>query len=285
MSAPDAPSAPEPVDAAALRDLALAVAREGAALVRERRAGVVEVAATKTSDIDVVTEADRACEALLRERIAAARPHDAFLGEESADDEHAVPADGVRWIVDPIDGTVNFLYDLGQYSVCVAAEVTTGGVSEVVAGVVVDVPTGIEYEAVLGGGARRDGVPLAVRGPAPMAERLLCTGFSYDRRIRVLQAEAWVRLLPHVRDLRRRGSAALDLCLVAEGRVDGYVEEGVHLWDHAAAGLVAREAGARTRVLPGVGGLDLLVCGPSHGFDELVAIVEWAGFSAGTAAE
>lgn len=280
MSGPAAPVDPE-----ALRDLALAVAREGAALVRERRAGAVEVAATKTSDIDVVTEADRACEALVRERLAAARPDDGFLGEESADDEHAVPPDGVRWIVDPIDGTVNFLYDLGGYSVCVAAEVTVDSRSEVVAGVVVDPATGTEYEAVLGGGARRDGVPLAVRGPAPLAERLLCTGFSYDRRIRVLQAEAWVRLLPHVRDIRRRGSAALDLCLVAEGRVDGYVEEGVHLWDHAAAGLVAREAGATTRVLPGVGGLELMVCGPSHGFDELLEAVEWAGFTGGTAAE
>lgn len=276
------------VDAHELRDLALTVAREGAALVRERRSRPVEVAATKTSDIDVVTEADRACEALVRERLLAARPGDRVLGEEGgtgADGTEREGADGVRWIVDPIDGTVNFYYDLGLYAVCVAAELTRDGRSEVVAGVVLDASSGVEYDAVLGGGARRDGEPLAVRGPAPLAERLINTGFSYDRVVRAKQAEAWVRLLPRVRDLRRRGSAALDICLVADGRADGYVEEGVNLWDHAAAGLVAREAGATTRLLRGVGGLDLMVCAPSHGVDELLEAVEWAGFVAGTDAE
>jgi myo-inositol-1(or 4)-monophosphatase len=178
--------------------------------------------------------------------------------------------------VDPIDGTVNFLYGLPAYSVSVAAEVD----GEAVAGVVVDVASRATYTAVRGGGAHRDGVPLAVRGPAPLAERLVITGFGYDPGLRALQAAAVARLLPQVRVIRRLGSAALDLCRVAEGSADGYVEEGVHTWDHAAGGLVAREAGATSALLPGAGGRTLLVCAPEHGFDELVALVRACGFAA-----
>ena len=265
-----------------LLDLALDVAREAAALVREGRGGGVRVAATKSSDVDVVTEADRASEALIRDHLRAARPDDAFLGEESLGEEGAdvVSGTGVRWIVDPIDGTVNFLYGIPQYAVSIAAERD----GEVVAGVVLDVQGRTEYVGRLADdadpeSATRDGVPVAVRAPAPMSQRLIATGFSYDRRVRVLQAEAVTRLLPLVRDVRRLGSCALDLCLVADGRLDGYVEEGVNLWDHAAAGLVARIAGARTLVTDGIGGLDLLVCAPAHGFDELVTVVRSVGFS------
>ncbi len=186
----------------------------------------------------------------------------------------------MRWIVDPIDGTVNFLYGIPQYAVSIAAERD----GEVVAGVVLDVQGRTEYVGRLGDGAEpdtatRDGVPISVRGPAPMELRLIGTGFSYDRRVRVLQAEAVTRLLPLVRDVRRLGSCALDLCFVAEGRLDGYVEEGVNLWDHAAAGLIARIAGARTTLIDGIGGMDLMVCGPAHGFDELLAVVRSVGFS------
>ncbi|WP_028644532.1 inositol monophosphatase family protein [Nocardioides sp. URHA0020] len=259
-----------------LADLALAAARSAAELVRERARGEVTVAATKSSDVDVVTEADRASEALIRAHLRAARPEDGFLGEEGAD---VASTSGVRWIVDPIDGTVNFLYGIPQYAVSIAAEVD--GV--VVAGVVVDVQGRTEYVGHLADGAEpdtatRDGAPISVRGPAPMAQRLIGTGFSYDREVRVLQAQAVTRLLPLVRDVRRLGSCALDLCFVAEGRLDGYVEEGVNLWDHAAAGLIARIAGARTELIGGVGGLDLMVCGPAHGFDELMALVRTVGF-------
>ncbi|MFC7497415.1 MULTISPECIES: inositol monophosphatase family protein [unclassified Nocardioides] len=265
-----------------LADLALAAAREAAALVRERARGHVTVAAVKSSDIDVVTEADRASEALIRAHLLAARPDDAFLGEESLGEEgdDVVGTSDVRWVVDPIDGTVNFLYGIPQYAVSVAAE--RGG--EVVAGVVVDVQAGTEYAGHVAdddrpASATRDGEPIQVRGPAPLAERLVATGFSYDRRVRVLQAEAVTRLLPHVRDVRRLGSCALDLCLVADGRMDAYVEEGVNYWDHAAAGLIARIAGARTLVTEGVGGLALLVCAPDHGFDDFLAAIRSAGFS------
>lgn len=260
-----------------LAHLALEVALEAADLVRERARGQVTVAATKSSDVDVVTEADHASEELIRARIGARRPDDGFLGEEGDD---VASRSGVRWIVDPIDGTVNFLYGIPQYAVSIAAEVD----GEVVAGAVVNVADGTSYVGRLADGAEpaaatRDGEPIAVRGPAPLALRLLATGFSYDRRVRVLQAEAVTRLLPHVRDVRRLGSCALDLCLVADGRLDGYVEEGVNLWDHAAGGLIARIAGARTVVARGVGGLDLMVCGPAHGFEELWEAVQAAGFS------
>jgi myo-inositol-1(or 4)-monophosphatase len=253
--------------------LALEVAREAAALVRERREQGVSVAATKSSAVDVVTEADRASEALIRSRILAARPHDAFVGEEGGS---AVGGSGVRWIVDPIDGTVNFLYGLPQYAVSIAAE--DGGT--VVAGVVLGVATGAEYAAALGAGATRNGVPLAVRAAAPFAERLVLTGFNYEAATRVVQAAAVARLLPRVRDIRRLGSCALDLCHVAEGSADAYVEEGISLWDHAAGGLVAREAGATVEITVGRGGKETVICAPSSGYAEFRSVVEECGFLA-----
>ncbi len=256
---------------AALLDLALEVAREAAELIRRERAAGVEVAETKTSATDIVTLVDRASEELIRTRLLTARPGDGFIGEEGGRDSSE---SGVRWVVDPIDGTVNFLYGLPQYAVSIAAEVD----GEAVAGVVLNVPTGVTYTATLGGGAQRNGVPIAVRGPAPLAHRLVITGFNYQVPVRRLQAAAVGRLLGVVRDIRRPGSAALDLCHVAEGAADGYVEEGLHAWDHAAGGLVARESGARTMLLTGVGGLTLMVCAPNHGFDEFLDAVTTAGF-------
>ncbi|HQR27453.1 MAG TPA: inositol monophosphatase family protein [Nocardioides sp.] len=258
---------------AELRDLALEVAREAAALVRQRREAGVEVAATKSSDVDVVTEADRASETLIVERLLARRPHDGLVGEEGSDRQGT---SGVRWVIDPIDGTVNFLYGLPQYAVSIAAE--TDG--EVVAGVVVNAATRVEYAAAKGLGATRDGIPLRVRPPAPLHQRLVLTGFGYDAGLRAVQAAATARLLPRVRDIRRLGSCALDLCHVAEGAADGYVEEGTHLWDYAAGGLVATEAGARFLLLPGAGGRPVLLCAPAHGFDEFCAAVADAGFLA-----
>jgi myo-inositol-1(or 4)-monophosphatase len=263
---------------AELAELALDVAREAAALVRERRAAGVTVAATKSSDVDVVTEADRATEELIRKRLAAARPGDALLGEEGDD---VAGRSGVRWVVDPIDGTVNFLYGLPQYAVSIAAEVD--GV--VVAGVVVNAATGVEYVAhrADGGGAAvatRDGVPVTVRGSAPLAHRLLATGFNYDAEMRRRQVTALGALIGRVRDIRRIGACSLDLCLVADGSLDGYFEEGINLWDHAAGGLVAELAGARVLHTTGAGGRAMVVCAPAHGFDELLAALDEAGFLA-----
>lgn len=270
------PAAHPAADHEALADLAVEVARAAAALVRQRAAAGVSVAATKSSDVDVVTEADRASEELIRSLIGSARPDDAFLGEEGDD---VTGTSGVRWVVDPIDGTVNFLYGLPQYAVSIAAEVD----GEAVAGIVLDVASGTEYVARPGPGglvALRDGEPISVRGPAPLSHRLIGTGFSYGTEMRARQGASVARLLPVVRDIRRFGSCALDLCLVAEGRLDGYLEEGVNHWDHAAGGLVARAAGARTEELPGANGKMLLVCAPEHGFDELRAAAVTAGFAA-----
>ena len=254
-----------------LRDVALDAARAAAQLVRERRRAAVEVAATKSSATDVVTEVDRASERLIREFILGRRPGDAFLGEEGDD---IGGSSGVRWIVDPIDGTVNFLYGLPRYAVSVAAEVD----GEVVAGVVINVPSGTEYVAALGTGSTRDGQSIRVRHAVPLTHRLLGTGFSYVIDARVRQAEALTRLLPRVRDIRRIGSSALDVCHVAEGSFDGYLEEGVHPWDYAASVLIASEAGARHRLTPGRWGGSALVCGPADGFEELVGLVDEIGF-------
>lgn len=263
------------VDAGELADLALTAARLAAELVRGYAERGVTVAATKTSAIDVVTEADRASETLIRDTIRAVRPDDAFLGEEG-DDEAGTT--GVRWVIDPIDGTVNFLYGIGQYAVSIAAEVD----GEVVAGVVLDVAKRVEYVARPGPDGRtvalRDGAPIAVRRPGPLAERLIGTGFSYLTEVKVVQVAAAGRLLPRIRDLRRLGSCALDLCLVAEGRLDGYVEEGVHLWDHAAGALIARAAGATVETGVGTGGQELILCAPTHGFAEVAQATREAGF-------
>jgi myo-inositol-1(or 4)-monophosphatase len=271
-----------PATGVELAALALDTARAGAALVRDRARDGVTVAATKSSEVDVVTEADRACEALVRELLRKARPGDAILGEE---DSEEAGTSGVRWVVDPIDGTVNFLYGLPQYAVSIAAELH----GEVVAGVVLNAATGTEFVAHTGADGRavatRDGEPIGVRAPAPLSQRLVATGFSYDASLREIQARALVRLLPRVRDIRRLGSCALDLCHVAEGSVDAYVEEGVNLWDFAAGALVARAAGARTELTAGAGGRDVLVCAPSHGFDEFREAVRQAGFLAQQAPE
>lgn len=263
-----------------LADLALAVAREAGALVRQHADRGVDVAATKSSSVDVVTLADRASEELIRSRLLAARPDDALLGEEGDDVSGST---GVRWIVDPIDGTVNFLYGLPEYSVSIAAEVD----GEVVAGVVLDVAKDRAYVGFAdpdlpgGGSVTRDGRPLTVRGPAPLSQRLVATGFAYVPEVRAVQATAVARLVPVVRDIRRHGSCALELCHVAEGSLDAYVEEGVNLWDHAAGGFLARLAGARFEVHPGAAGGDLFVCAPDHGFDELLDAVRDAGFLRG----
>jgi myo-inositol-1(or 4)-monophosphatase len=257
-------------DPTQLRDLALEAARAAADLIRERRTNGVRVTDTKTSDVDVVTETDRESEALIRRLVLERRPDDAFLGEESGS---AAGSTGVRWVVDPIDGTVNFLYGLPEYSVSIAAEVD----GEVVAGVVVNAATGVEYVATAGD-ARSNGVPLGVRAPAPLHQRLVLTGFGYEADKRVVQAASVARLLPHVRDIRRFGSCALDLCHLAEGSADAYVEEGVNLWDYAAGAFIAAQAGARWEMHPGAFGTPALVAAPAHGFDEFLEAVREAGF-------
>jgi myo-inositol-1(or 4)-monophosphatase len=259
-----------------LLDLATGVAVETAAMVLRRRGEGVEVAATKTSPVDIVTEVDRAAEQLIFERLMAARPDDGFLGEEGASAE---TTSGVVWVVDPIDGTVNFLYGIPHYSVSIAA--TVDGAS--VAAVVVNVESGERFTATKGGGAFRDDTRLLVGtagSPAPLSQRLVGTGFNYVAEVKAKQTTAVSAMLHEVRDIRRMGSAALDLCSVACGRLDGFVEEGLNSWDLAGGGLVATEAGARLEHRPGIGGRDCVLCAPDDGFDEFMDLVVRCGFLA-----
>jgi len=258
-------------DAPGLRDLAVATAREAAAMVVRMRAEGVRVAGTKSSEIDVVTEADRAAEELVRDRLLGARPGDGLFGEEGSRVEGA---SGVRWIVDPIDGTVNYLYGLPVFAVSIAAEVD--GV--IVAGAVVEAPTGRVFSATLGGGAYVDGARIACRAQMPEAQSLVATGFNYERHVRERQAAAVARMLPRVRDIRRMGSCALDLCALAQGRIDGYVEEGAEIWDDAAGGLIAREAGAVVEVRTGASGKRLIVAAPAHSFSRFATLTAACGF-------
>ncbi len=215
---------------------------------------------TKSTPTDPVTVADTETETLIRNWLAHERPGDAFLGEEAGG--AAAAPDGVRWVVDPIDGTVNFLYGIPAYAVSVAAQVD--GVS--VAGAVVDVARDVTYWAWTGGGAwasagaMSDGAGVDRSGAAPrrltanpvdeLSLALVATGFGYAPARRRAQGEVLAALLPRVRDVRRIGAAALDLCAVATGAVDVHFEHGLSPWDWAAGGLIAAEAGAVVR-LPG----------------------------------
>jgi myo-inositol-1(or 4)-monophosphatase len=267
-----------PPAAADLRDLALATARDAGELVLRLRDQGVEVAGTKTSATDIVTLADQAAEALVKDRLLGARPDDGMIGEEGDD----LPGtSGVVWIVDPIDGTVNYLYGHPHFAVSIAAEVD--GV--VVAGVVVAPRLGLEYVATLGGGATCNGLEVRPRLGVALSERLLATGFSYEQPARARAASYVARLLPRVRDLRRQGSCALDLCGVASGLLDAYVEEGPHIWDHAAAGLVVLEAGGILEVARSPVGKRVLICAPRDGFAEFRDAVVEAGFLVGEGPE
>jgi myo-inositol-1(or 4)-monophosphatase len=218
---------------------ALEAARRAGVLLRDGRPADLGVAATKTSPIDVVTEMDLASEKLIADFLAERRPDDGLLGEEGASTEGT---SGVRWVVDPVDGTVNYLYGLPTWAVSIAAQLD----GETVVGVVAAPMLGETYHAVRGRGAYLGDRRLRCR-PAPAFEQALVgTGFGYLTERRVAQAEVVRALLPTVRDIRRGGSAAIDLCDVASGRMDAYYERGLNPWDLAAGDLICREAGALT---------------------------------------
>ncbi|MEU5474064.1 inositol monophosphatase family protein [Streptomyces lydicus] len=228
-----------------LLDVALEAAHRAGVLLRDGRPADLGVAATKSSPIDVVTEMDLASEKLITGFIGERRPDDGFLGEEGAS---SAGTSGIRWVIDPIDGTVNYLYGLPSWAVSIAAEQD----GEVVVGVVAAPMRGETYRAVLGRGAFSNDEPIRHR-PAPpeLSQALLGTGFGYLAERRAAQAEVVRTLLPQVRDIRRGGSAAIDLCDVACGRLDAYYERGLNPWDLAAGALIAREAGALTGGRPG----------------------------------
>ncbi len=269
----------EALDPVHLRDVAVRVATAAANLVREFTAGVVSVADTKSSAVDVVTEADRRAEELVRRLLAEERPDDAVLGEEEG---ARAGTSGVRWVVDPVDGTVNLLYGLEEFAVSLAAEVD----GESLAAAVVEVTSGTVYAAARGLGATRNGVPLQVRASTTLEQSLVLTGFGYRSEVRAHQGRCVAELLPRVRDIRRLGSCALDLCHVAEGRADGYVEDGPRVWDYAAGRLVLTEAGGRFAIMRGPLSDELedwdeesvLVAAPEASFDQFTGLLRECGF-------
>ncbi|RZT14035.1 myo-inositol-1(or 4)-monophosphatase [Mycobacterium sp. BK558] len=265
-------------DPASARAVAEQLAAEAAAFVRRRRIEVFDGAGgsdqdgavrAKSTPTDPVTVVDTETERLLRNRLAELRPGEAILGEEEGGPEGA--DDGrLTWVLDPIDGTVNFVYGIEAFAVSVGVQ--RGGVS--VAGAVADVAAGAVFSAALGKGAQvtRDGQTTALRCSAAtsLSMALVGTGFSYQPEDRRRQGAVMAALLPEIRDVRRIGSCALDLCMVAAGRLDAYYEDGVHVWDWAAGALIAAEAGAVVRA-PGQGGPGLMVAaapGLAAEFDE-----------------
>lgn len=233
--------APEPAELLALAQrLAVEAGEQLVKAIASEREGLV----AKTSATDIATDTDRAIERFLVQGLLGARPQDAVRGEEGADHDGT---SGVTWWVDPIDGTTNFLYGLPGFNVSVAAELD----GRVVAGVVVVPIQGDVFAATLDGGATRNGRPIHCTTATDLATSLVATGFSYDRDRRRRQAEVLVQVLPAVRDIRRIGAAAVDLCSVACGRVDAYYERGLHPWDWAAGTLIASEAGAVVTDLDG----------------------------------
>ena len=273
-------SLPEPVQ---LRAVAEQLATEAASFVRSRRAEVFGAAPTtespvraKSTPTDPVTVVDTETEALLRERLAVLRPGEPVMGEEQggAPDER----DGrLTWVLDPIDGTVNFVYDIETYAVSVGVQRD----GESVAGAVANVPTGVLFSAARGHGAHlhRGGVttPLRTSDASELSMSLVGTGFSYSAELRTRQAEILTVLLPAVRDIRRIGSCALDLCMVAAGRLDAYYEDGVHVWDWAAGALIAAEAGAILRLPPADGAPGFIVASAPGIADAMNAVLEESG--------
>lgn len=227
-----------------LEALAIDIAREAADLARRRRAEGVAIAATKSSIADIVTEADREVEGFIRARLSEHRGQDGFLGEESAAERGT---SGITWVVDPIDGTVNYAYGIPAYAVSIAAVrgEPTPARWEALAGAVCNPATGELFHASAGGGAWLDGRRLAVNDPVSAAGALLATGFGYDPATHEGDLQRVARVMPMARDLRRIGAASLDLAFVAAGRLDGYFERGLHPWDHAAGALLVAEAGGR----------------------------------------
>ncbi|WP_308075080.1 inositol monophosphatase family protein [Actinokineospora sp. PR83] len=252
-----------------LAEIAETVAVAAAALAESTRAAAIRDVGTKSTRTDVVTAGDRAAEDLVRARLAELRPGDAVLGEEGG----GAAGPGLTWVVDPIDGTVNYLYGYPWYAVSLAAQVD--GVS--VAGAVVEPVSGRRWTAARGHGAWLDGRRLRVAEPAGLDVSLVATGFSYSAQRRRDHAAVVARLLGRVRDIRRAGAASLDLCAVAAGWVDGYCERGLSRWDWAAGALIAEEAGAVVSLpgeAPELGADAVFACAPAVAGELRAALVE-----------
>ena len=223
--------------------LASELARAAGEFARDGRARGLDDVTTKSTITDVVTEYDRASEALIVDRLRIERPGDGLIGEEGTDDPGT---SGISWVIDPIDGTTNFLYDLPSYAVSIGVTDADGPL----VGAVYLPVTDELFTARRGGGAHRNGRPIRCSTVTDMAVALVATGFGYSPERRSRQARVVGELIPQVRDIRRLGSAAIDLCYAACGRVDAYYEQWLNPWDRAAGELIAAEAGARVSEYP-----------------------------------
>jgi myo-inositol-1(or 4)-monophosphatase len=246
-----------------LLDVAVAAARAAGDILLDRYAHGVGDVTTKSTPTDLVSEADLSAERAIRELLTSRRPDDAILGEEGDD---VAGSSGLRWVVDPLDGTVNYLFGIPQWSVSVACEGQVGVILDPLRDELFSVRAG---EAALLNGEPLQGPPVRELGTA-----MVSTGFGYDARVRAAQAEVVARLLPQVRDIRRLGSAALDLAWLAAGRYDAYYEYGLNAWDWAAGEMLCTAVGLQTRHLDPLRatGAGLLVARPEL-IDELAAIV------------
>ena len=213
-------------------------------LLLERFGGPARGVERKSSRTDLVSDADRDAEAAIEQILSAERPDDGLLAEEGS---HSQTVSGRRWVVDPLDGTTNFLYGIPAWAVSIALEDAEGGAL----GVILDPLRGETFTAIRGRGASCNGEPIAVSGEERLDTALVATGFSYEASQRSAQAAVLAQVLPQVRDVRRVGAAALDLCWVAAGRLDAYYERGLKHWDWAAASLIVAEAGGELRWLEG----------------------------------
>ncbi|MDP6481160.1 MAG: inositol monophosphatase family protein [Acidimicrobiales bacterium] len=257
-------------DLLSLRALALRTARSVAPELARRAGGSLNTK-TKSSTTDLVTDADLWSENRIAELLHDARPDDAIQCEEGT---AVTGTTGVRWVVDPIDGTTNFVYGHPGFSVSIGAELD----GEPAVGVIVDPLLGDEFAAALGHGATRNGTPITVSSTTVLSEALIATGFGYQPDRRRRQAEGLVDILPRVRDIRRMGGAALDLASVACGRVDAFFERGLAPWDIAAGVVIVSEAGGRVCDLSeGSPTGDLVVAAPEGILAELLSLLRSSG--------
>ena len=246
-------------DTQQLLELALKIARQAGELLVDRPASWDLT--VKSTALDIATQMDLASEKLIVESILAARPDDGIIGEEGASRESK---SGVTWVIDPVDGTVNYFYGLPGWAISIAAKDESGTLVSVVHSPTVNAT----WHASKGGGAFLNDVKIACNNPIELNRALLSSGFAYDVKNRVEQLKIVNALLPQIRDLRRIGSAAADICHVATGMVDGYFETGLHEWDLAAAELIAREAGAVVTSYPWHG-LNLTLAAGPHLYETL----------------
>jgi myo-inositol-1(or 4)-monophosphatase len=250
-----------------LLDVARDAAEAAAVELRQRFGGAARGVRSKSTPTDLVSDADLAAESAIRSILAERRPGDSILAEEGGESEGGE----IRWVVDPLDGTINYLFGIPAYAVSVACEDAAG----TVAGVVLDPSRAERFEATRSGEPTLNGEAFSAPARADgLAVAMVATGFGYDAKVRARQAEVVVRVLPRVRDIRRVGAAALDLCWCACGRFDAYYERGLNPWDVAAGGLIAGRAGLEVRDLPATPDEPAgTVAAPAALIDELLALI------------